>query len=317
MVQGVVAESCDLATVGARDATEGWRELLARTYIPFDAYPDPAPGERFDVRSSLLHLGDMRLLEYECGRGLGVRTRREIAATDGDVLGFMVMRKGRVGLTLDGRSLMLASGQAAIWDGARPGSFTAVEPIAKRTLIVPRERLCAAIPGYEDAVGRPLREGTTALTLMAGYLESLVSLAPGLGASARIAAADAALELLRAVLGEALPSDSQGLRIALLSEVPRYVEAHLTDPQLGPATIARAHAVSVRTLHQAFETTGESVCALIRRRRLQRCYEQLVASSQDSVTTIALRWGFQSPSHFSRAFRRQFGISPRELRAVH
>jgi len=296
--------------------TEGWRELLARTYIPFDAYPDPAPGERFEVRSSLLHLGDMRLLDYECGRGLGVRTRREIAATEGDVLGFMVMRKGRVGLTLNGSSMMLASGQAAIWDGARAGSFTAVEPIAKRTLILPRERLRAAIPGYERAVGRPLPDGTTALKLMAGYLDSLVLLAPGLEASARIAAADAALELLRAVLGERLTADSQALRIALLSEVPRYVEARLTDPELGPVMIARAHAVSVRTLHQAFEPAGESVCALIRRRRLQRCYEELTASPRDSVTTIALRWGFQSPSHFSRAFRRQFGISPRELRAV-
>ncbi|HTX10574.1 MAG TPA: helix-turn-helix domain-containing protein [Solirubrobacteraceae bacterium] len=316
MVPGVLAETCDLATVGARNPTEGWREVLARTYIPFDAYPDPAPGEVFDVQASLLRLGDLRLLDYACGRGLGVRRRREIAATDGDVLGFMVMREGRVGLTLNGSSMMLASGQAAIWDGARQGSFTAVEPIVKRTLIVPRDRLRAAIPGYEGAIGRPLGEGTTALKLMAGYLDSLVSLAPGLKVSARIAAADAALELLRAVLGEALPSDSVALRMLLLSEVPRYVEAHLADAGLGPAMIARAHAVSVRTLHQAFESTGESVCALIRRRRLQRCYEDLIGSPRDSVTTIALRWGFQSASHFSRAFRRQFGASPSELRAM-
>jgi len=34
------------------------------------------------------------------------------------------------------------------------------------------------------------------------------------------------------------------------------------------------------------------------------------------VTEIAFRWGFKDSAHFSRAFKREFGISPSEVRRV-
>jgi transcriptional regulator GlxA family with amidase domain len=33
-----------------------------------------------------------------------------------------------------------------------------------------------------------------------------------------------------------------------------------------------------------------------------------------TVTEVALRWGFRSPAHFSRAYRAHFGRTPREER---
>ena len=308
-------ESCDLATVGAHDPAEGWREVLDRTYVPFDAMPAPAAGERFDVRSVRRRIGDLALVDYQCGRGFGRRGRTEISATPGDLLGFMVLRHGRVALNLDGRSLLLSPGQAAVWDGARRGSFEALTPIAKRTLIVPRERLGAVLPPYERVLARSLRADTPQMRLLTGYLETLAGLAPTLDLAGQAAASDAALELVRGALGESLESDSQGLRAGLLAQVPRYIEEHLSNPDLDPAMIASAHAVSVRTLHQAFEETGESVSALIRRRRLERCRDDLLAQPATSVTEVAFRWGFRDGSHFSRLFRRRFGESPRSLRA--
>ena len=97
----------------------------------------------------------------------------------------------------------------------------------------------------------------------------------------------------------------------------RYVDDHLADPDLSPPRIAAAHAISVRTLHEAFEATGESVGALVRRRRLERCHADLTRPTGDTVAVIALRWGFRDSSHFSRLFRRHYGIAPRELQAAH
>ena len=34
-----------------------------------------------------------------------------------------------------------------------------------------------------------------------------------------------------------------------------------------------------------------------------------------SITDIALSWGYNSPAHFSRVFRKQFGATPSEWRA--
>jgi len=118
-------------------------------------------------------------------------------------------------------------------------------------------------------------------------------------------------------LGAGLPDRPERLREAIVAQVRRYVDVHLSDPALTPPRIAAAHAISVRTLHEAFEVTGESVGALVRRRRLERCHTDLCAGAGDTVSQIALRWGFRDSSHFSRLFRRHFGVSPRELQAAH
>jgi AraC-like DNA-binding protein len=83
--------------------------------------------------------------------------------------------------------------------------------------------------------------------------------------------------------------------------------------QLSPATIARANAISIRTLHRMFESTEDSVAAVIRERRLSRCRADLLLGTTDSVTAIAFRWGFRNMSFFSRVFRERYGVSAREL----
>jgi transcriptional regulator GlxA family with amidase domain len=88
----------------------------------------------------------------------------------------------------------------------------------------------------------------------------------------------------------------------------------LQDPALGPESIARAHAISVRALHALFEDGDESVAGLVRRERLARCREDLERPSGGSVTEIAFRWGFRDAAHFSRAFKREFGVTPRDVR---
>ncbi|MFF3147826.1 helix-turn-helix domain-containing protein [Streptomyces sp. NPDC057927] len=51
-----------------------------------------------------------------------------------------------------------------------------------------------------------------------------------------------------------------------------------------------------------------------RRRRLDACRRELgrSANRRPSVAAVAQRWGFSSPSHFSRTFRDAYGMSPSE-----
>jgi AraC-like DNA-binding protein len=306
----------DLRSVGAADPAEGWREVLERTYIPFDVQPSPAPGERFECRASRHRLGSVTLVENEHGRGIGRRGPGEIAATEDDLLGILVMCSGRIGLDFGDHSVVLSPGQVIMWDGARRGTFRTLGPVTKRTLIIPRERLRLVVPSYESMIGRPLAADDPAAKLMGGYLASLVPLVTTLDPAAREAVADAAVELTRAVLA-GRPSEERGLpTAALLTTIRRHIDEHLEDPALSPASIARANAISVRTLHRVFETAGESVSAVIRERRLGRCHADLLRGTDESVTAIAFRWGFRDMSHFSRLFRRRFGASAREVQAA-
>jgi AraC-like DNA-binding protein len=89
------------------------------------------------------------------------------------------------------------------------------------------------------------------------------------------------------------------------------------DPLLTPATIAAQLNISLRQLYRAFNRT-ESPAARIRRRRLEHAAELLSARSpQPQVERVAQECGFASAEYFSRAFRREFGISPRAYRSAH
>jgi len=100
----------------------------------------------------------------------------------------------------------------------------------------------------------------------------------------------------------------------LRSEIRRYIRAHLRDPELGPTSVARAFSMSLRALHALFEDADASVAVLIRNERLARCEEDLRRHNGGSVTDIAFRWGFCDAAHFSRVFKRHYGMTPSEIR---
>jgi AraC-like DNA-binding protein len=52
--------------------------------------------------------------------------------------------------------------------------------------------------------------------------------------------------------------------------------------------------------------------------RLRRTVHLLADPGRtETITEVALRHGFTDPASFSRAFRRQFGVAPRDYPAAH
>lgn len=98
--------------------------------------------------------------------------------------------------------------------------------------------------------------------------------------------------------------------------VMRFVDANLRNPNLSPGYVAKALGCSARHVHRAFEGAGLTVSAYIKRQRLREAARELTGGENrgDSVTEIAMRWGFSEISHFSRCFRAEFGLAPRDFR---
>ncbi|WP_253915738.1 helix-turn-helix domain-containing protein [Streptomyces sp. NRRL S-31] len=97
-----------------------------------------------------------------------------------------------------------------------------------------------------------------------------------------------------------------------LLRVQAYIDQHLTDPDLTPDAIARAHHISVRYLHKLFELEDITVSRWIQQRRLEQCRRDLARRHAAGLTiaAIAHRWGFISASHFSRGRQRRMGWMP-------
>jgi DNA-binding response OmpR family regulator len=97
---------------------------------------------------------------------------------------------------------------------------------------------------------------------------------------------------------------------AFLERVLAIVEAQLGDSTFSAGTMADAIGLSRRQFERRLKAiTNETPAELLRRMRLERA-QQLLEARSGTIAEVAYAVGFRSPSHFSKAFRNAFGVSP-------
>jgi transcriptional regulator GlxA family with amidase domain len=64
----------------------------------------------------------------------------------------------------------------------------------------------------------------------------------------------------------------------------------------------------------AFAESDRSIADHIWTTRLDGCRGELARRTDRTISEIAFAWGFSSSAHFSRAFRKRFGITPSAFR---
>jgi AraC-like DNA-binding protein len=99
---------------------------------------------------------------------------------------------------------------------------------------------------------------------------------------------------------------------AQLAAVKRYIDLHLADPGLTPASVAAALGFSPRQLHRLFQPSGSTFARYVLHQRLLACRDTIAGATGTgrSVIDIAFGWGFNSMATFYRAFTSEFGSAP-------
>jgi AraC-like DNA-binding protein len=225
----------------------------------------------------------------------------------------MVARHGRETVVVGDTAADLRPGDAVVWRSDQPVRFRVHEPQVKQTLIVPMAAL-TEVRGGEDLFRAVALDGTAPCTqLLTGYLDVLSRTMDRLTAPALSAARCAALELFAAAARQHANSPADGTVLPPLALMEAWIEKRLAAGNVTPAAIAAAHGISVRSVYRVFEEAGQTVSAFVLARRLARARRDLAAGA-DSISGIAVRWGFSDASHFARSFRTQYGCTPRDYR---
>jgi AraC family transcriptional regulator, positive regulator of tynA and feaB len=215
----------------------------------------------------------------------------------------------------NGSSVLLNPEDTTLIDSGRPWSSSCGSDCARLYLRVPRWMMENRLRLREIPIAHRI-SGTGGLGATLSQLsQSLYEHADRLKEEEGAAVLDAYFQILSACIGR--PEACEQHSLQLRPRIQKFIDDHLSDPGLRPAEIAAAADISVRHLHRLFSSAGRTLGDCIRARRLEQCRNDLANPRLrgKTITEIAFFWGFSDSAHFSRSFRKQFGICPRIFRA--
>jgi AraC-like DNA-binding protein len=298
------------------DEREIWREVSSGLYDP----RNPADG-RLDALVESWHLGSFLLTDSQVRPTLVQRSDALAARSDLDhyVLVHSATQEhsrrigdedrqiglGDVSVSSMGRAqAMLSRGQGCLM------------------MTIPREVLDPMLPRLArgNLHGLHLRTGQALCDLLGLHLRQLRGRVADLEMAEVPFVASSLLQLVAgAAAGQAWDETDAAQRFPAetLERITLFIGENLDRPDLGPDLLMRTFRLSRTTLYQLFKPLG-GISAHVTERRLRRCLIDLTdpRMRRRRISEIAFSWGFNSDAHFSRAFRRAFGMAPGDARAA-
>jgi AraC-like DNA-binding protein len=293
-----------------------WKHLVAESFVPLAARTADVDGFRGQMRSRVLDR--MSVVEVTATSHEVHRTPALIAQASERYFKLNLQLEGTGLLIQDNREALLQPGDLAIYDTNRPYSLAFEEEARMMVVMFPCDALSLPID-YVGQLAAVRMAGGTGLSGIVGQFirqlsENLEVLSGPSGSRLATNALDLVSTMLHAEMD--IAPDRMKPQALLAVSVREYIEANLADPLLSPASIAAAHFISTRHLHNVFHESGTTVASWIRTQRLEGARRELrdPLHAGQSVGAVAARWGFLDAAHFSRIFRDAFGVSPSDWR---
>ncbi|MBR0780279.1 helix-turn-helix domain-containing protein [Bradyrhizobium iriomotense] len=302
-----------------RDQFSYWREVLCEAYIALNPVREPAPGG-FAGHVTAHPLSTINVTTISSGRQKIYRGRSEISRMPTEVYFLNLQLRGQCCMQQGGRAALLNPGEFSIVDSTEPYlNDYCSDDWEQYSFRIPRHLLRPLLRNPEKATATIVADNGGISTVAIDLLKSIVRNVEGLSPTGATLSSSM-VELVAMSLGATQAAQEMApgsARQALCASLVSHIETNVADPELAPAKVAAHFGISVRYLHKVLEEGGRSFGRLVLEQRLERCARDFVKQTADSetVTEIALRWGFNDLSHFSRTFRQRFGKTPREYRS--
>lgn len=255
------------------------------------------------------HIGSLDVADVTVSPCSVIRDHRDTHYL-GDHFFLVFQAQGHSRMCQRGLEAVLEAGDSTIIDSRFPSVFQAPVGFRQYSFHLPSEPFRERFGKRPVPIAQTIRSDTGAGRILSDMLQSFVRNAPMLEG---VELTGVTLQLLAAALcveegaGLDLPCRSIDMR-----EIVQYVNAYLERTDLTPQAIADHFNISVRQLYRLVAAEGGTPAALIWRKRLERAHYLLTQCDvRVPIIEIALNCGFKDGAHFSRAYRRMYGHSPR------
>ncbi|GIJ50931.1 transcriptional regulator [Virgisporangium aliadipatigenens] len=254
------------------------------------------------VRGLASRVGDSTITDFEAATPVRVDT----SLPDNGELRLYIVHRGRYRLRGERDTMSVAGGEFLMTRSTGLSDYAIAAGTTAQVIGLPAE-VAGVFADFRQITG-PVTAATVRVLL--AHTAAIQSNVDDLGDSGAHASRNALIELVRGVLHARVDATEAGLAGPLTRVARALADQLLTERELAPALLAGRLGVSLRTLHRAFASTGETVGAYIRRRRLEQARRALTSPSHTTIAEIAAHWQFADSSHFARAFRRHYGQTP-------
>ncbi|SDS43861.1 AraC-like ligand-binding domain-containing protein [Actinoplanes derwentensis] len=281
-----------------------WRELICQAFLALTPESDLRDG--FAGSVTQWPLGALSIARIVSQRQRVDRTERDLAAGSPPGYYANLQLAGVSTMRQSGRVTTLRPGDVAVVDTTEPFTFEFGGDFRQLSFFIPGPLLRAQVTGRIATATRiPTTAGAGAA--LRHLLTALPTGTPRL--------APHAAGLLAVALSES-PAVSARRAPHSHARAVADIEEHLTDDDLSPSATARRLEISVRSVHALFAGRELTYSATVRRLRLERAARDLCdpARAHLRVADVAADAGFADTAGFHRAFRRQFGRTPAQLR---
>jgi AraC-like DNA-binding protein len=296
------------------DATDAWEAALSDNYGLWQVSKAVDAGFAASVRNR--NVSGLRVVECVCDPCTGRRMPQLINRETSSFIGVQITKSGRERFRFGGEVISIGPGDLVIWTSDHPTEFTVTEKLHKVSLVLPWSDIQDRLPRGPRFSGTVIDSRTGIGAVLFSHIDSLARQLEVLDDDDHAAVRRATLELLAAAMNHRVDTPQRGLAMRYLQQLQDYILANLQDESLTPTRIAEANHMSARYVHMLFAQIGVSVSSWIRLQRLERCREDLGSRAyrDTGVAEIAYAWGFNDATHFSRVFKQQYGIGPRDFR---
>lgn len=298
--------------------------LRATTTDICDVIPLGSPDD-FQVLSTTKPAGGCLLVESVSTPLEYDRTAAHVARGGLDYYQINLCLQGRMHFTSDRREVTLRPGDICLIDMVQPNRTVLTGEGDDRTrlttLIVPRHVLAPRLAYPDSATATLLPASDRRARLLADQFAALWQQPKADNAAAAIEPViDAMCDVIAEVAGRSV--DARGTagraeRQLLLAAIKHHIDANIETGSLGADDLGRRFHLSRASLYRLFGNEG-GLARYVQDRRLNRALRLL--SSPDArgrrLIELAVDLQFSGDSTFVRAFRRQFGVTPGEIREL-
>lgn len=239
------------------------------------------------------------------------RTDHHLKTTPDDVLYLTFTEEAKGSVEQGDRRATMEPGQLMFYDSEQAFRLTFGGP-ATHLVRIPWASLRTRIPGIRDMTAQVLdnqRPGIGPLkSLLRDAITHPVSESPLLASYYSSLLLDLLTLSMESQELSQLHSDRD-----LYGRIMNYIRINISDQDLGLEKIAKAHCVSTRSVTRAFARFQTSPMKVVWQERLVASRRALEQRRVRNVSEAALEFGFTDFSHFSKAFRRAFGITPKAV----